>query len=232
MIDDLLVAYSIACAFFGRVLQPGVDTDLLRQCAQERMFESWPLPASAGGVPPGLPVVAGALAALDDDRLAMIEEDNTVLFIGPNDPVPMWESVWTTEERLLFADCTAAVEQEFIRHGFQNPGGGREPADHLAYELAFVAALLARTCEYVRADDRDQAQRHLAAAAAFLHAHLCRWAGDCLRMIAERAGTDFYRGVAALCAATLDNLKTHLDMAVGDDRRPGERTGTEPDSRP
>jgi TorA maturation chaperone TorD len=217
MIDDLPIAYSVACAFFARVLRPGLDADLLRRCAQERMFASWPLPSTGPEAAAALAMVATALAGLDDDRLGRIEEDNTALFIGPEDPVPMWESVWTTRERLLFADCTAAVEQDFARFGFENPGAGREPSDHLAYELAFVAALLARAGERTHCGDRDEARRHLVAAATFLDEHLCRWAGDCLHAVAERAGTDFYRGAARLCAAALVALKADVGTASGRD---------------
>jgi TorA maturation chaperone TorD len=213
MNDDLLIACSVACGFFARVLRPGVDADLLRQCAQERMFQSWPVPGIDGDRPPGLELVDGALAGLDDDRLAMIEEDNTVLFIGPEAPIPMWESVWTTEERLLFADCTTAVEQDFNRFGFECPGAGREPSDHLAYELAFIAALLARAADHARSRETDAARRHVEAAAQFLDQHLARWAPACLAEVAEHARSDFYRGVALLCTCTLAGLPTHLETA-------------------
>ena len=215
MTDDLLIAYSVACAFFGRVLRPGLDIDLLRRCAQERVFEAWPLPGPENGDPPGLALVAGALAGLDQEGLARIEEDNTALFIGPENPVPMWESVWTTQDRLLFESCTSEVQHAFAEFGFEIPDPVREPSDHLAYELAFIATLLARTCEYMQAGNRDEAHRHLVAATSFLGAHLSRWAGDCLRVVAGRASTDFYRGVAGLCAATLESLKAHADLATG-----------------
>jgi TorA maturation chaperone TorD len=210
MQDDLLIAYSAACAFFARVLCPGLDADLLRQCARDRVFQSWPLAGAAIDKPAGLAVVAGALADLDDDRIARIDEDNTVLFIGPNDPVPMWESVWTTEDRLLFADCTTAVQAAFAAFGFAIPDPDREPSDHLAYELAFMAALLARAAEHVQADERDAARRHVEAAARFMDDHLSKWAGECLHAVGDRASTDFYRGICLLCVDTLASLRANL----------------------
>jgi putative dimethyl sulfoxide reductase chaperone len=210
MHDDLLITYSAACAFFARVLRPGLDADLLRHCAREQMFASWPLPGAATAEPSGLALVAGALAALDDDRLARIDEDNTLLFIGPQDPVPMWESVWTTEDHLLFDDCTAAVETAFAEFGFAIPDPLREPSDHLAYELAFIAALLARAGDHLQSGDSDAARRHLEAAARFIGDHLSKWADACLGAVAARAGTDFYRGASRLCADTLARLRADL----------------------
>jgi TorA maturation chaperone TorD len=211
MTDDLLIAYSVACAFFGRVLRPGLDIDLLRRCAQERMFESWPLPGPEDGDPPGLALVAAALTGLDDERLVMIEDDNTTLFIGPEAPVPMWESVWTTEDRLLFESCTSEVQHAFAEFGFEIPDPVREPSDHLAYELAFVAALLARAADHIRSGEADPARRHVEAAAQFIDRHLVRWAPACLAEVAERARSDFYRGIALLCADTLAQLSERLD---------------------
>jgi putative dimethyl sulfoxide reductase chaperone len=213
MNDDLLIAYGAACGFFARVLRPGLDADLLRQCARERVFQSWPLSGAKIDKPAGLAVVAGALADLGDDRLARIEEDNTALFIGPQDPVPMWESVWTTEERLLFADCTSAVQASFAEFGFQIANPANEPSDHLAFELAFMAALLARAGENIEAGDRDEAGRHLVAAEKFFEDHLARWAAECLRTITERASTDFYRGASLLCIDTLASLRANLANA-------------------
>ena len=210
MNDDLLIAYSAACAFFARVLRPGLDADLLRQCARNRAFESWPLPGAGIDKPAGLGVVAAALADLGEDQLARVEEDNTLLFIGPHEPVPMWESVWTTKDRLLFDDCTSAVEAAFAEFGFTIPNPANEPSDHLSFELAFLAALLARAGENIAAGDRVEARRHLVAAGVFFDDHLAKWAAECLRTITERAATEFYRGIGSLCADTLASLRTDL----------------------
>ena len=210
MNDDLLIAYSVACAFFARVLRPGLDADLLRQCARDRAFASWPLPGAGIDTPAGLGVVAAALADLGEDHLARIDEDNTLLFIGPQEAVPMWESVWTTKDRLLFDDCTSAVEGAFAEFGFTIPNPANEPSDHLSFELAFMAALLARAGGNIAAGERDEARRHLVAAAAFFEDHLAKWAAECLHAITERAGTDFYRGIGSLCADTLASLGTNL----------------------
>jgi TorA maturation chaperone TorD len=200
--DDLL-AYSAACGLFARLFGAGLDHDLVRRCAQGHVAEAWPF-RDAGG---GLAMLAGVFADLTDETLDMIERDNTVLFIGPENPVPMWESVWTTRDRLLFADCTEAVRQAFAGAGLTAPNDGREPADHLAFELSFLAALLARAGQAMEAGDEAQAQRHVDVAAAFFAAHPARWASDCLAEVGQRAATDFYRGAALLCADTLAGLQ-------------------------
>jgi TorA maturation chaperone TorD len=129
----------------------------------------------------------------------------------------MWESVWTTEDHLLFDDCTAAVEAAFAEFGFAISDPLREPSDHLAYELAFMAALLARAGEHQQSGEADTPRRHLEAAARFMDEHLSRWAHACLEAVVQRASTDFYRGTGLLCADTLARLRT--DLAASHDSR-------------
>jgi len=200
--DDLF-AFSAACGLFARLFGAGLDHDLVRRCAEGHVVEAWPF-HDAGG---GLAMLAGVFADLTDETLVVIERDNTVLFIGPENPVPMWESVWTTPDRLLFADCAEAVRQAFAGAGLAAPNDGHEPADHLAFELSFLAALLARAGQAMEAGDEAQAQQQVDVAAAFFAAHPARWASDCLAEVGQRAATDFYRGAALLCADTLAGLQ-------------------------
>jgi TorA maturation chaperone TorD len=204
---DVLFGHSAACGFFATIFRPGLDADLLRRCARDHVAEFWPLCGTGDDARAALATLRGVFADLNDAALALIERDNTVLFIGPENPVPMWESVWTTKDRLLFADCTDDVRQAFAEAGLEAPNDGREPADHLAFELAFLSVLLARAVKTVEAGDEAQGRRHFEVAAAFFNGHLANWAGDCLAEIGERAGTDFYRGTAALCADTLTGLR-------------------------
>jgi TorA maturation chaperone TorD len=201
--DDLWAA-SAACGLFARFFRPGLEADLLRRCAEGQVFEAWPLPADDGA----LGLLRQVCAGLTEATLADIERDNTALFIGPEHPVPMWESVWTTTERLLFADCTGQVRQAMARAGLAAPEAANEPADHLALELALLAALLARAGQAVEAGEDGRAD--LAAARAFLADHPARWADACLAEVGRRAATDFYRGASGLGRATLAGLQASL----------------------
>jgi TorA maturation chaperone TorD len=167
----------------------------------------WPLYGEGADARAALETVRGVFADLSEAALADIELDNTALFIGPENPVPMWESVWTTNDRLLFADCTEDVRQAFAQAGLEAPNAGREPADHLAFELAFLAVLLARAGQILEAGDQLEAQRNFETAAAFFNGHPGRWARECLAEIGRLAATDFYRGTAMLCVDTLTGLQ-------------------------
>lgn len=225
MLDaNTLIAYSTACGFFARIFRPEVDRDLLRRCARDRLAETWPVDADGPDACKGLILLGQAFDALDNGTLGSIDRDNTKLFIGPADPVPMWESVWTTEERLLFADCAYDVAQAFAQAGLEVPVAGGEPPDHLAHEFSFLAALLARAGQAVEAGNALQADQHVDVAATFFGKHPGRWAIECLREIDRRATTDLYRGAALLAADLIAGLGPWLDANAF--RNPSVRSGT------
>ncbi|CAH2603248.1 putative oxidoreductase component of anaerobic dehydrogenases; Functional role page for Chaperone protein TorD [Rhodovastum atsumiense] len=210
---NTLFAHGAACGFLARLLRPGCDRALLHRCAQDHIAETWPPGTTGEAGRTGLALLGQALASLDTITLEAIEHDNTRLFLGPEAPVPMWESVWTTEERLLFADCTHAVAAAFTAAGLAPPGAWREPADHLAFELAFLATLLTRAGQATAEGEPERARHDVATAAAFFAQHPDRWARSCLHEINKRADTDFYRGVALLGIDTLDALQALLACA-------------------
>lgn len=209
---DTLLAFGAATGLFARLFGPGLDAGLLRRCAANHVVETWPVALEDAEARAALAMMGAALNGLDEDgpdgeALDAIGRDNAALFVGPDKPVPMWESVWTTRERLLYADCTEEVRRAFAEAGFEAPNPDHEPADHLANELAFLSALLARTAAALDKGDEAGATRLFDAAASFFDNHPGRWAALCLAEVGRRAGTDFYRGAARLAAATLTALQ-------------------------
>lgn len=206
METDTLFAHAAALGFCASLLHPQFDRTLLLRCAEEGLFDTWPLPVPDTTTREHLASVLGVLAQPTEEALAAIENDNTALFIGPAEPVPMWESVWRTEERLLYGACTEEVRQAFNRAGFAMPEGIREPEDHLALELSFLAAQLIRSGQALDEGLADKARDELETARSFHALHTALWATDCLSAIGRQAATPFYRGAVCLCASTLSSL--------------------------
>ena len=57
-------------------------------------------------------------------------------------PCPPWGSIYLDEGR-LFGPTSLEVARLYARHGFAIPEDKSEPSDHIAYELSFLAELLA-----------------------------------------------------------------------------------------
>ena len=77
-----------------------------------------------------------------DAKATSLANDYTRLFIGPGKlPASPWESVYVCGEELIFQQSTLDVRAAYHAAGFTAAGYPHVPDDHIATELAFMAAL-------------------------------------------------------------------------------------------
>lgn len=207
MTSDDLFAHGAALGFCAGLFHPAFDRNQLLRPREEGLSSIWPLPVADAAGSEDLQAVLDVLSHPAEATLAAIEADHAALFVGPGEAVPMWESVWLTEERLLYGACTADVRAAFAQAGFVIPGDLRQPEDHLAFELSFLAALLVRAGQALDEGRDDQAKALLLVARSFHRNHTALWARDCLGEIGRAAETPFLRGIASLCADALKGLE-------------------------
>lgn len=212
--SDVLWAWSMALTFLGRVLLDVPDSDLLHQVREERLLEDWPLPLDSSETEQGLSLMAAGLADRDLAGQSAIARDFSDLFICTDHPVAIWESVWTGREHLLFEEPEVDVRKAYGANGLAIAGADRMPADHLGLELAFVGCLLGRAAQAAERGNGPEARRLTEEVRVFLGRHLGRFAHDCLQEIERRVATDYYRGAARLCRATLGSLGALLEAAA------------------
>ena len=135
------------------------------------------------------------------------------LLEGPEKPLcPPWESAWMSEDDLLFQRETLEVRACYRRRGLAIAGTGREPEDHIAFELAFCAFLLDSLAD---AEGEDEARSLAADIRAFHEEHLGRWGAGWARSLAERADTRYWRELAALLEEELAALEALLGGGLG-----------------
>ena len=140
------------------------------------------------------------------------------LFVGPNKLLaPPWSSCYA-DEGTLFGPTAFAVEQVFREHGFAIPEGAREPSDHIAYELQFLAELHKRALAAWEAGDDDTAGCALAEASEFKRRYLDEWASPFLADVERFARYDAYRGVAALTRGYLQLEEDFLAQVCDDEK--------------
>ena len=127
-----------------------------------------------------------------------LRQDFIALFEGPGAMgAPPWESVYRTEEQVLFGPTTFQVRQAYQRWGLGLANPGREPEDHIALELEFLLFLNDRmAAESAAAADRDR----------FLREHLLVWVPPFASLVKDGAVTQFYQGVAKLLLGYLRAL--------------------------
>lgn len=206
--DSDLDALAAVATVLSRWLMTPPDAETLATVCDPAMLADWPLPAE-GATARGLRELGlhrdGAETADD------VAADHMQLFVGPGHvPASPYESVHRSQEGLLFDEQTLQVREWYHRFGLNAPREGREPDDHIALELEFVAALLSAALEAFDTGADDDASLFTQAAAEFTATHLEQWAPAWFGIVLTQAQTSFYRGTAHLGLALLDTLRAKL----------------------
>lgn len=212
---DAVRAYRVLCEFCALLLGESPSDETFARLADERdlLFEE-PFASVA-------PEAAGELHALlaragEGDEAVMVEarRDYTYLFymVAASHTAP-FESVYRTDDRTMFGPTTLQVRETLRRWGVEVPGAGSVPDDHAAYELAFIAQLLAAKEALLEGGVNAEALPGdpLAEVTAFLSQHVLVWMPVYLANVGVRAQEPFYRVVAALAAASVASLAEALD---------------------
>ncbi len=197
-----LDALAAVATVLSRWLMSPPDAETLAVACAPDMLAEWPLPAERATMR-GLRELA---RHRDENETAeSIAADHLRLFIGPGHAVASpYESVHRSLEGLLFDEQTLQVREWYKRFGLSAPREGKEPDDHIALELEFVALLLGAA----EAKNDDDASLFAQAVAQFTTAHLRTWAPAWFGIVLTQADTAFYRGVAHLGLGLLDELAT------------------------
>lgn len=216
---SLLVGESLLLDLLGRVLYTNPTRNWIEPLVAEGLFEDVPFASQQEDVIRGLDLLAAWTAAtagnISDATVSDLRVDFAHLFIGNNPMrVPPWESVYFSEERLTFQQPAIDVERWFGQLGLQINTENKEPNDHIAFELSFVArcAEMASTAQNNQQDDLFV--RLLSIQQQFLEKHLLRWGGKWAELAYENARTDFYRGIALIVQGAMLELGQVFDVEI------------------
>jgi TorA maturation chaperone TorD len=196
---DLLTAHRLAYQFLGAVFSGPPAEELVRRVVVEDLFADWPLETDEPEVRTGLALLRDFCRSPGAERLAPLLADHGRLFEVPGEAfVRPWESVYRSEEHLLFERETREVAESYRRFGMEVPNPGAEPEDHLGLELRFVAHLCVLGEAAIARGDRAALREVVGGMGAFFDEHLTRWAEPCLLQVIGNARTAYYRGAAHL----------------------------------
>ena len=189
-------------ALLSRCYETEVDAAFAEELAGEASLDSDD-PALAEG----FARLRADLAGCDEDgleRLAVVF-DRAFFGMGPRTAQKAfpYESVYTSEGGLMMQDAYAEVLHVYRAAGFAKDPGFKEPEDHLAVELAFMALLCGRAVEALRAGDGDGAERHLGAQLSFAREHLLNWIDRFCADVRKAAEDGFYFDLATFTEAYL-----------------------------
>ncbi|TDA70258.1 MAG: cytoplasmic chaperone TorD [Clostridia bacterium] len=214
---ELHRARQVIYAALAEVFLQVPEASMLQRQMGEKIFGCFPLETNRPEVAEGVaclrqweePVAAGSL----EEAVRGLRQDYTRLFMGPGRVLaPPWESVYRTEERLLFREPAMQVRNFYRRHGLEVPRLNQEPDDHFGLELAFMAVLAERTAgalekagagivavaggEAVAGQNLAEARYLVEEQHNFLREHLGQWVEPFTLDVERKATTAYYRGIA------------------------------------
>ncbi len=142
-----------------------------------------------------------------------VDYAHTFLGAGVYDHVlaPPYESVFTSKDRLLMQESRDGALAYYRSEGLDLPRDNSTPEDHLGFELQFVATLIERADEALRAGDAQRFRELVVKQRSFLKFHQENWLPEFCDAIDEFCQTDFYRGVANLVRGYMEIERSVLD---------------------
>jgi TorA-specific chaperone len=137
---------------------------------------------------------------LDDAAVKEIAVDYTRLFCGfdPGAPFP-YESIYRGEQRLLMQAPAAEVREIYRVNGYSPyQSASNEPADHIAYELGYIAFLLGQMTDALAQSESEKANELTAKLKAFLGEHAQLWIPKFCDDVIRQALSRFFKLLAPL----------------------------------
>lgn len=170
-------------------------------------------------------LLSGFLAQLTKITTTDLAVEYARIFLGaglePGTGAYPFESVYTSERRLLMQDARDQVQQLYHQAGVSVADEVTEPEDHLGFELEFMAHLGQQVVQALTDGDMESAAVSMKKQKDFLENHLLPWVPNFCADVERIAETDFYVAVARITLGYLalsHELTGELMSAVENER--------------
>lgn len=214
----ILDRFAAAFTSLSSLLVAAPDATRLDRVRDEELIGDWPLRKDLDGRRGVDLLHRSALAA---EGAAEVRRDYNRLFFGPGPVIASpYESVYRSEEHLVFELQTLQVREAYAGFGLSAPMLNKEPDDHIGLEMGFLGALCVQAMDAIDAGDDAELKRLLAGVQSFLELHLLVWGPRCLDLAASGSQTLFYQGVAAMGLGALRSAKAAFLPAIDSDKVP------------
>jgi putative dimethyl sulfoxide reductase chaperone len=215
----ILTGEMLMFSLLGKILLQNPEKSWLQPLLDEDLFSEAPFAEQQANVIQGLDLLEKwSLTCEGDITQAMLidlKADYTHLFTGMSKvPVVPWESVYFTEERLVFQEQTQKVRAWYRQYGLEMESQYREPEDHIGLEMTFIGHLAKIGLAALAANNVADFEKALAAQRDFAANHLFLWAPLWCDLINEHAKTDFYRGLAQVVHGAIIELADILNVNI------------------
>ena len=197
-IVDFLHDRQSTYTFLSQMYREEVTVDLLKELVTELVQSDLEMEAEDQGYGLLASFARGIQSSdLDLDQVkSALAAEYAGIFLGVKrrNLVP-FESVYTSERRLMMQEARDQVVTEYRREGLDTIAGFSEPEDHIAIELAFMGYLCEKAAAALDQDQTGRAQYYLERQRQFFANHLDLWVSRFCEDVLGLAESDFYKGI-------------------------------------
>ncbi|MFZ5857936.1 MAG: TorD/DmsD family molecular chaperone [Chloroflexota bacterium] len=216
---ETLLGEALLLGVLSKIMQSQPEKEWIENLIKEDLFSELPLEVKNKDLEIGLALLHSwsnqYKDGFGDHILVGLRADHTNLFVGVGKPVaPPWESVYFNEDRMIFQEQTLQVREWYRKFGLEPENLRKEPDDHIALELSFLAHLASLGLMAIENKDDAGLEKSLQAQRQFLHDHTLRWMKFWAGSVEKHAKTDLYRGTAILTRGTLMALVEVLGVEM------------------
>lgn len=206
-LEEMASAHKNRANLYGllsRLFRVEVDPLLLDQLRAMRF------PAETGNemMDEGYRLIASYVSNADSTTLTELAVDFVRTFIGHGidsySAAYPFESVYTSEKRLMMQDARDEVLAIYRSEGIDKRSDWHEGEDHIALELEFMKTMALRTVDASNCGDESTVLHLTTVQQSFLRDHLARWVPMMTKDMRRFAKTGLYRGLASLTDGFLE----------------------------
>lgn len=215
----ILLGETLLLGVLGKAIQDAPNKEWMQSLIDEDIFSESPLESKNQDIETGLSYLQvwsqENREGISDERFIDLQADYTRLFVGTGKAiVPSWESVYFNKDGMLFQEQTIQVRQWYRRFGLESEKLNTEPDDHIGLELSFLAYLAQLGLKALDENNAARFEQILQAQRQFISEHPLMWVPRWCTLVEERAGTDFYRGLALLTRGALSSIAEQLQIEI------------------
>lgn len=203
-------------ALLARLYRSEVDATFFDELRAMR----FPAATGSEAADEGYRLIVGFLGGDRETGLNALALDFARCFIGEGmssfSAAYPYESVHTSEKRLLMQDARDEVLAVMRAEGVEKREEFHETEDHIATELEFMRVLAGRAVRTLRAGDVERAMGQLRVQRNFFADHLASWVPLLTADMRKFAHTDFYRGLASLTDGFIQSEREFLEDVIAE----------------
>jgi len=216
-VNRLIEQRAATYGLLSRLYRREIDKQLLNDLKQMRF------PANTGNmqVDEAYRLLATYLGTVWENSDTELAVDYARVFIGHGidafSAAYPFESVYTSEKRLLMQKARDEVLAIYRSAGLEKKASWKEGEDHVALELEFMQIISERTVSALKDSNEVQALDLLLTQKNFLEDHLVSWVPMMTADMKRFAQSDFYQGLAYLTDGFLETDHEFLSDLLEED---------------